>query len=142
MTVLTTGLVKELGGLLEENKYILLQGGIGVGKTYIAKMLIEQSSMPDFCDIFSDDFDDESVEVISELIPVTSEYSYGDFVKGSSAETINEKITIRERNKIFLDMVYRAKHSWEDKKKIKYILILDDINKGCIDVRINYGQVK
>jgi len=39
-------------------------------------------------------------------------------------------------------MVYRAKHSWEDKKKIKYILILDDINKGCIDVRINYGQVK
>jgi len=72
MTVLTTGLVKELGGLLEENKYILLQGGIGVGKTYIAKMLIEQSSMPDFCDIFSDDFDDESVEVISELIPVTS----------------------------------------------------------------------
>lgn len=122
MSVLTEQVVSELCSLLEEKKYILLNGGLGVGKTYFAKQVAQKMS-----DGIAGDGN-----MLTELIPIHSAYGYEDFISGMSVDIIDGQVIYNREDKIFLKLLKSANESWINKKKDKYLIILDDINRGNI----------
>ncbi|MGL6106927.1 AAA family ATPase, partial [Romboutsia sp.] len=106
---------KEIGNLkkiVEDNKNLLLTGGIAVGKTYIAEELAKELTSKE-----------ENIFRVS-LHPG---YGYEDFVRGISVKTKDKKINFEEENKILLNLARKANKVKKDDENI--VLILDDINR-------------
>lgn len=48
MTNTTLRLIDRLSQLVDQNKYLILSGGIGVGKTYLACAVAENCALPQY----------------------------------------------------------------------------------------------
>jgi 5-methylcytosine-specific restriction endonuclease McrBC GTP-binding regulatory subunit McrB len=128
MTVATNELINELSEILERNKYLLLSGGTAVGKTYVALQVASKCRL-------AREHDEKSIEeyeVKIEFIPIHSSYSYEDFVAGMAIETQNGVYSFEYKDRIFLTLLKKANESWQQGKREKYVLILDDIGRGMI----------
>lgn len=132
MTKITEILVHKLCGILEDNKYLLLTGGLGVGKTFLAKKIAEKSVESKYGKIFNSLSSTDSISVCTQIVPIHSAYGYEDFVCGMVMQTTQNGLVLEYKDKIFLEMIKQANTSWDNDEFKKYILILDDINRGSI----------
>lgn len=124
-------LVSDLANSLFDNKNLLISGGVGVGKTYIAEKVAYKLGAIEFDQFKSNKKKPQAdkVNVNINIIPFSPTYSYEDFVVGIVADTKNEKLKFEYKDKIFLDTLKAASKSWELKDNKKFVLILDDINR-------------
>ncbi len=119
--------MNDLKELLEFKKQIILQGPPGTGKTYTAKDLAEFT----ITDTVSGD-KIKQAEFINtnhqiEIIQFHPAYTYEDFIRGIITEPADGKLNYVPKDKLFLELVYKAKN--DDSKK-PYVLIIDEINRA------------
>lgn len=132
MAQATESLINGLCDIIDKNKYLLLEGGLAVGKTFIAKQIVERSCDIRYCNGFKLPKRVKLFNVISEVVQVHPSYSYEDFVYGISMQTKDNNVCFEYQDKIFLSMIKKANASWDGKKYEKFFLIIDDINRGYI----------
>lgn len=132
MTNTTLRLIDRLSQLVDQNKYLILSGGTGVGKTYLASAIAEHCALPQYDAQGSPPPGSGRYEVVSETVPIHPSYSYENFVAGTAVSTRNGRAVFRFEDKIFLSMLHRAEQSWNRRDGRKYFLILDDIGRGEI----------
>ncbi len=96
---------------------IILQGPPGTGKTYTAKDIAEQI-------IFSSISEEKKIQKKRlessdqfKLIQFHSAYSYEDFVRGIVAESKDEFIEYRTKNKLLVEFANTALENYENSKK-------------------------
>lgn len=106
--------LQEIEELLEYNKNIILEGVPGVGKTYIARKIASKISHGK----------EENIQVIQ----FHQTYAYEDFIQG-----------LRPKNNVFetVDGILKAicdkaKEDIRNGNDSKYVLIIDEINRGNI----------
>lgn len=133
MTEKTKTLVDELTNVLQESKCLLLQGGVGVGKTYLANEIVKKlkSSQYNFFKIPMVRKQPES-EVACEVVPFHLSLTYEEFVNGISVNTENGQLIFEYTDKILLSTIKMASYDYCSGKNKKYVLILDDIQRGSI----------
>lgn len=132
MTQVTKKLIEELCEIVDKNKYLLLEGGAAVGKTYIAKEITKFSENASYNEQGLLPTGKTKYEIEKEIVSINQGYSYDDFVYGLSMQTKSGTVDFEYQDKIFLSMVKRANNSWKKGESKKYFLILDDINRGMI----------
>lgn len=132
MTHTTVELIEKLSQLIDKNKYLILSGGTGVGKTYLADAIAEHCALSHYCAQGILPVGVDRYEIVKEIVPIHPSRSYEDFVQGISISTERGKATFRHEDKIFMSMLHRAEKSWTDGETKKYFLILDDIGRGEI----------
>lgn len=132
MTNATNALIDELSGITDKNKYLILSGGSGVGKTFLASSIVENCLNPRFNSQgdLPDGKDKYDYEV--EFVPIHPSFSYEDFVSGISIHTEDGSVVFRYEDKLFASLLRRANRSWNNGEDKKYFLILDDIGRGPI----------
>ena len=130
MTRRTLELINRLSQLVDTNKYLILSGGIGVGKTFLASAVAENCALSQYNAQGKLAFGLEKYEVETEIVPIHPSRSYEDFVAGISIRTDDGKATFRHEDKVFMTMLRKAEKSWSVGEFKKYFLILDDINRG------------
>ena len=118
--------------LIDTNKYLILSGGIGVGKTFLATVVANNCALPQFNAQGELSVGVEKYEVEVEVVPVHPSRAYEDFVEGIAISTDNGKICFLHEDKVFLAMLKKARCSWKIREDKKYFLILDDISRGDI----------
>ena len=106
MTNATNALIDELSGITDKNKYLILSGGSGVGKTFLASSIVENCLNPGFNSQgdLPDGKDKYDYEV--EFVPIHPSFSYEDFVSDMktnclprcSDEQTAAGITVKIRN--------------------------------------------
>lgn len=125
LTEETKDLIKDIKEKLLEVHNIILSGGNGVGKTFIAKEVAKQM----ICNSCSSNSNEVPYQLCKDcpyiyIVNLHSGYSYEEFVQGSELQTIDGKLKIIEnKNKVFEDAKTKA-----DVGKI-HIIILDDIHR-------------
>lgn len=132
MTNATTALIDELTTIIDKGKYLMLSGGSGVGKTYIASAIANNAALSQYNHQGPLPRGKERFEIITELISIHPSFSYEDFVTGISIEAREGNVTFQYEDKIFLRLLKKANSSWEKQEAKKYFLILDDIGRGPI----------
>lgn len=132
MTHSTLELIDRLCQLVDKNKYLILSGGTGVGKTYLASAVADTCALSQYSTQGALPEGTDQYEVITEIVPIHPSYSYDDFVAGIAVTTENGKAAFRHEDKIFMSMVRQAEKSWSGGTQNKYFLILDDIGRGEI----------
>lgn len=132
MTESTKALVDKLCRIVDENKYLVLSGGMASGKTFIAEAVVESAALPEYNAQGKLSGGVEKYEVCSEIIPIHPSFSYEDFVAGIEIQTVNGQAVFCYTDKIFLNILKKAHESWEKKEAKKYFVILDDIGRGPI----------
>ena len=132
MTHSTLELIDRLCQLVDKNKYLILSGGTGVGKTYLASAVADTCALSQYSTQGALPEGTDRYEVITEIVPIHPSYSYDDFVAGIAVTTENGKAAFRHEDKIFMSMVRQAEKSWSGGTQNKYFLILDDIGRGEI----------
>ena len=130
MTRKTLELINRLSQLVDTNKYLILSGGVGVGKTFLASAVAENCAFSQYNTQGKLAFGLEKYEVETEIVPIHPSRSYEDFVAGISIRTDDGKATFRHEDKVFMTMLRKAEKSWSVGECKKYFLILDDINRG------------
>jgi len=93
--------------LLEERKFIILQGAPGTGKTRLAKLVAE------------------TIEAKTFFIQFHAETSYSDFIYGIRPDVKSNTLNYRDRSGVFSEAL---KHAIDTKEKT--ILIIDEINRA------------
>ncbi len=132
MTKATEELVKELSRIIDKNKYLLLSGGIAVGKTYLATAIADYCAASCFCCQGELSVGYSKYEIIKEIIPIHPTLSYEDIISGIAINTECGKATFKYADKVFLSIVRAANRSWSMKECKKFFIILDDIGRGNI----------
>ena len=132
MTHTTIELVDRLSQLVDKNKYLILSGGIGVGKTFLASAVAENCANAKYNAQGALPAKKNTYEIITELVPIHPSRAYEDFVSGISVSTTNGQVTFKHEDKVFLSMLAQAKKSWAAKDNKKFFLLLDDIGRGEI----------
>lgn len=132
MTHTTELLINNLCSIIDENKYLLIEGGIATGKTYIAKKVAVSCSNPRYNNQGILPPGKTEYDIQCEIVSIHPSYSYDDFVYGISMQTEIDGLSFEYQDKIFLSIVKRANESWKNNDNKKYFLILDDINRGFI----------
>lgn len=132
MTHSTLELIDRLCQLVDKNKYLILSGGTGVGKTYLASAVADTCALSQYSTQGALPEGTDRYEVITEIVPIHPSYSYDDFVAGIAVTTENGKAAFRHEDKIFMSMVRQAEKSWSGGTQNKYFLVLDDIGRGEI----------
>ena len=132
MTKATKELVCQLCEVVDNSKYLLLSGPMAVGKTYIAQAVAAQCGLPRYNAQGFWGNSGESCEILTELIPIHPSFSYEDFVRGISMCAQGGSFAWESQDKVFLQVLKKAKESWSAKENKKYFLILDDIGRGSI----------
>lgn len=132
MTNATAALIDELSNIIDKNKYLVLSGASGVGKTYLAYAIAENSLKPNFNSQGALSRDKDKYDIDLEFIPIHSSFSYEDCVSGISIQTEEGNVIFKYEDKILLSLLKRANKSWENGEDKKYYLILDDIGRGAI----------
>ncbi|WP_307307790.1 McrB family protein [Epilithonimonas hungarica] len=119
--------MNDLKELLEFKKQIILQGPPGTGKTYTAKDLAEFTitDTVSIDKIKQAEFINTSDQI--EIIQFHPAYTYEDFIRGIVTEPIDGKLNYVPKDKLFLELVDKAKN---DKSKKPYVLIIDEINRA------------
>lgn len=130
MTRKTIELIDKLSRLVDTNKYIILSGGIGVGKTYLASAVAENCALPQYNAQGSLATEADHYEVIVEIVPIHPSRTYEDFIAGISISTEDGRTVFRFEDKVFISMLRQARESWATGANKKYFLILDDISRG------------
>jgi 5-methylcytosine-specific restriction endonuclease McrBC GTP-binding regulatory subunit McrB len=128
----TQKLIEELSNVLYDVKFILLQGGIGVGKTFIAKEVSKNLGHPNFLDFPRKRKKPKPSEVHTEIVSIHQSYIYDDFIYGIITDLKTGKLKFEYKDKIFIELLSKAVRSWIEQDNKKYVLILDDINRGLI----------
>lgn len=126
MTNTTLRLIDRLSQLVDQNKYLILSGGIGVGKTYLACAVAENCALPQYDAQGSPPPGRGRYEVVSEMVPIHPSYSYENFVAGVAVSTRNGKAVFRCEDKIFLSMLHLAEQSWSRRCSATRFLIKRD----------------
>lgn len=132
MTSATNELIDELSYFIDKNKYLILSGGSGVGKTYLASAIAENCLKPIYNTQGKLSDGKEKYELDLEFVPIHPSIFYEDFVSGISIETDEGRVVFQYQDKLFLALLKRANASWEKSDDKKYFLILDDIGRGAI----------
>lgn len=130
MTKSTELLVSELSRIVDASKYLILTGGIAVGKTFIAEAITEKCREAQFDSQGALPNGKTVYEIEKVIVPIHPSYSYEDFVEGTAVSTSGHSLSIRSEDKVFLDLLQRANQSWAHKDNRKYFLILDGIERG------------
>ena len=130
MTRKTLELINRLSQLVDTNKYLILSGGIGVGKTFLASAVAENCALSRYCAQGELGAGIEKYEVETEIVPIHPSRAYEDFVAGISISTENGKAVFRHEDKVFMTMLRKAEQSRIAGEYKKFFLILDDINRG------------
>ncbi|MGN0457217.1 MAG: hypothetical protein ACI4F2_10195 [Acutalibacteraceae bacterium] len=125
------------------NRFILLRGPIGVGKTLIAKIL---SKMIIEKIIIDKDYNDENIESKKweelvnfedkdcnekfskqvSVVPFHPGSDYENVIYGLKLKTINGNLEYNATERILLNVISKAK----DNTDKRYVVILDDVNRG------------
>ena len=130
MTRKTLELINRLSQLIDTSKYLILSGGVGVGKTYLASAIAENCASSQYNAQGNLPSGVEKYEVETEIVPIHTSRSYEDFVAGISISTEDGQANFRHEDKVFMAMLGKAEKSWTVEECKKYFLILDDINRG------------
>ena len=100
MTHTTIELIDKLSQLVDKNKYLILSGGIGVGKTFLASAIADNCAYPQYNSQGSLTAGKSSYEVITEMVPIHPSRTYEDFVAGMAISTENGAAVFRYEDKI------------------------------------------
>lgn len=132
MTRATSILINELSDIIDKSKYLILSGGSGVGKTYIASAIVENCLNPNYNSQGKLTEGKDKYDVDLEFVPIHPSFSYEDLVSGISIQTEDGSVTFKYEDKLFLSLLKRANNSWKNGEDKKFFLILDDIGRGAI----------
>ncbi len=132
MTSATKALIDELSRIIDKNKYLILSGSSGVGKTFLASAIVENCLNPCFNAQGFLHNGKENYEHEMEIVLIHPSVSYEDFVSGISIRTEDGSVVFRYEDKLFLSLLRKANRSWNNGEDKKYFLILDDIGRGAI----------
>ena len=132
MTYATRSLINELSQIVDTNKYLLLSGCTGVGKTYLATEIVNNCLKAEYNSQGKLSAGKDLYDCELELVPIHPSFSYEDFVSGISIATEDGTVIFRHEDKLLLSLLKKANESWRCKDDKKYFLILDDIGRGAI----------
>lgn len=131
------------------NKFILLRGGIAVGKTFYAKALacllcqqtkedllagseiakydytIDEKKIKEHCWLSKIEENYQNTDAIS-LVYFNRNTNYANFVYGNIISTTAGNVSYKTQERIFLKIVKKAQNNASQ----NYVLILDDINRN------------
>lgn len=101
MTSATQRLIDELSKIVDEHKYLILSGGMAVGKTFIASAIVGHCASPIYNaqGLLSPARD--RYDIVTEFVPIHPSYSYEDFVASITINTSNGKIELRYMDKVY-----------------------------------------
>ncbi|MBW9151457.1 AAA family ATPase [Clostridium estertheticum] len=133
MTKITEDTIEDLTKALQESKCLLLQGGVGVGKTYMAEEIVKKLESPIYNFFKIPRVKEQpNSKVKREIIPFHLSLAYEDFVGGIFVNTKDGQLIFKYIDKILLSTIKMASADYCDGKNNKYVLILDDIQRGSI----------
>ena len=108
----------------DSKRFVLLRGSIGVGKTLIAKELAKKIVKDAY--EFNCEFNDEVWTEQVAVVPFHSGTDYENLIYGLKLTTENKKLKYKATEQVVLNMLSKA----ESNKSKKYVVILDDVNRG------------
>lgn len=100
------------------NRFILLRGPIGVGKTLIAKELSKK--------IVNNNSDNNDFNKYISIVPFHPGSDYENVIYGLKLTTANGNMKYNATERILLNAISKA----ENDKDNNYVVILDDVNRG------------
>lgn len=100
------------------NRFILLRGSIGVGKTLIAKELSKK--------IVSNNSDNNDLNKYVSVVPFHPGSDYENVIYGLKLTTENGNMKYNATGRILLNAISKAKKDSNN----HYVVILDDVNRG------------
>ena len=100
------------------NRFILLRGSIGVGKTLIAKELSKK--------IVSKNSDNNDLNKYVSVVPFHPGSDYENVIYGLKLTTENGNMKYNATGRILLNAISKAKKDSNN----NYVVILDDVNRG------------
>lgn len=119
---------------LYQKKAVLLTGGTGVGKTYLAKKIAEQLGKKEYSCFPSSENQSVNIKIIS----CHSSVTYEDIVGGITAEIDSGQMIFEYKDKILIETIEKALEDYRIHKGTKYVLIMDDLQRN--DVSILLGE--
>ena len=105
MTRATSILINELSDIIDKSKYLILSGGSGVGKTYIASAIVENCLNPNYNSQGKLTEGKDKYDVDLEFVPIHPSFSYEDLVSGISIQTEDGSVTFKYEDKLFLSLL-------------------------------------
>ena len=115
---------KKIEHIGDSKRFVLLRGSIGVGKTLIAKELAKKIVKKAY--EFNCEFNDEVWKEQVAVVPFHSGTDYENLIYGLKLTTENKKLKYKATEQVVLNMLSKA----ESNKNKKYVVILDDVNRG------------
>lgn len=125
MTKLTDEILNNITTNLVSKKAVLLDGGSGVGKSFLSRLTAKrlESSEYNFFDR------SDNCTVITRVCVCHNGTAYEEFVQGITPYSENDMINYHYEDKILLKMIKAAADSYYHKHEKKYLLILEDVQR-------------
>lgn len=125
MTEKTKQLIEEITECLFENKAVLLTGTSGVGKTFVAKQVVNRLCLREYS--CHPESSEQSVQ--TEIVSCHSGISYEDLVIGITPITEGGKMLFEYKEKTIVRFLAKAARDNSIGSGTKYVLLLDDIQR-------------